>query len=289
MACSKSCNSEYSTSGGKATNYEAILAISKNQGIVLDKPKSLKFVTLESRIKTFCELPLKLFGETFRVTLAKAGFVYEQGTGDLVCFHCAVVVKPDEVLNVHSPWHLHVQRFAYCAHVRHCKGDKFIIDILKGDKGDELEQLGCDTIDQVIERNKTAVIAVIENYKDEAVVRKAVEYLVGKLSKRTFTGYDLALVIEDNLVENDGANAGKDDAEEMDAENAERLIEENEQLSERWRCKICFNDDACIIILPCGHMSTCPQCIAPLQKCPMCRKPMKGTVRAMFAKINGRY
>jgi len=42
-------------------------------------------------------------------------------------------------------------------------------------KGDELEQLEFDNIDRIIERDERAVMGVIENYKDEAVVRKAVE------------------------------------------------------------------------------------------------------------------
>ena len=52
MACSESDNSKYSTIDGKPTHYEAILAISKDQGIVKDKPKLISFVTLESRTKT---------------------------------------------------------------------------------------------------------------------------------------------------------------------------------------------------------------------------------------------
>ena len=60
-------------------------------------------------------------------------------------------------------------------------------------------------------------------------------------SRRTFTGCDLASVIEDNCVEADDTDDGTDVADDMDAASTERLREENEQLSDRWKCKICFN------------------------------------------------
>ena len=47
-------------------------------------------------------------------------------------------------------------------------------------------------------------------------------------SRRTFTGCDLASVIEDNCVEADDADAGTDVADDMDAASTERLREENE-------------------------------------------------------------
>ena len=123
MACSESDNSKYSTIDGKPTNYEAILAISKDQGILKDKPKLISFVTLESRTKTLLNLPLEIFDETARTQLAEAGFIFEKSTGHLVCFYCAVVIKTNAVLKEHNPWYLHVQKFAKCAHVRHCKED----------------------------------------------------------------------------------------------------------------------------------------------------------------------
>ena len=55
-------------------------------------------------------------------------------------------------------------------------------------------------------------------------------------------------MIEDNCVEADDTDDGTDVADDMDAASTERLREENEQLSERWKCKICFNDDVCINI-----------------------------------------
>ncbi|XP_052816451.1 baculoviral IAP repeat-containing protein 7-B-like [Mya arenaria] len=57
-------------------------------------------------------------------------------------------------------------------------------------------------------------------------------------------------------------------------------LEENQRLKENMLCKICFDDIACIIVLSCGHMASCSQCISALRNCPICRSEVKGTVRA---------
>ena len=92
-------------------------------------------------------------------------------------------------------------------------------------------------------------------------------------------------MIEENFGETDDAQpgAGTDVTDEMSADNIEGLIEENKQLAYRLKCKIGFHEDSCMVVLPCGHTSTCPQCTAPLKECIICKKHLEGTVRALFA------
>ena len=79
----------------------------------------------------------------------------------------------------------------------------------------------------------------------------------------------------------DTQNCNKDQTEKQ--QDYHELKEENESLKETLRCKICFDANACIITVPCGHMVTCPQCVGPLQKCCLCRAPIHGTIRAFLA------
>ena len=61
------------------------------------------------------------------------------------------------------------------------------------------------------------------------------------------------------------------------------LVEENRSLREQMLCKICMDNDANIVFLPCGHLVACAECAPHLRKCAICRKLVKGTVRAFMA------
>jgi hypothetical protein len=45
-------------------------------------------------------------------------------------------------------------------------------------------------------------------------------------------------------------------------------------------CKVCYENEACILCLPCSHLAGCVDCIDKLHKCPICRAVIKATVRA---------
>ena len=72
----------------------------------------------------------------------------------------------------------------------------------------------------------------------------------------------------------------------------ERSMEESmiltEKLKERERsaavaesrlCKICMENEMEIVFLPCGHLMSCTNCAPVLKNCPICRRPIKGSVR----------
>ena len=44
-------------------------------------------------------------------------------------------------------------------------------------------------------------------------------------------------------------------------------------------CKICYEHDADVVILPCAHMYSCTLCIAPQRRCGMCRGRIEFTLR----------
>ena len=61
----------------------------------------------------------------------------------------------------------------------------------------------------------------------------------------------------------------------------------NEKLKETERsvvaelrlCKICMENEMEITFLPCGHLMSCVNCAPVLKNCPICRRPIKGSVR----------
>ncbi|KAK6169025.1 hypothetical protein SNE40_020155 [Patella caerulea] len=64
---------------------------------------------------------------------------------------------------------------------------------------------------------------------------------------------------------------------------AESLREENEKMKNETTCRICFDNPAEILTLPCAHISCCVTCAAPLKKCPICRRPIQGTVKIFLS------
>ena len=65
--------------------------------------------------------------------------------------------------------------------------------------------------------------------------------------------------------------------------NLNFVKEENERLKTLMNCKICFEREACMVLLPCGHQMCCDQCFAKIKKCPVCRVTILGKVKAFRA------
>jgi len=44
-------------------------------------------------------------------------------------------------------------------------------------------------------------------------------------------------------------------------------------------CKVCMEQEICIVFLPCGHFVACVNCATSMSDCPLCRATIKGSVR----------
>ena len=55
-----------------------------------------------------------------------------------------------------------------------------------------------------------------------------------------------------------------------------------EKLNESKVCKICMDEEACIVFIPCGHLMCCVNCSPGIKNCAYCRKPIKSTIRTFF-------
>ena len=48
-------------------------------------------------------------------------------------------------------------------------------------------------------------------------------------------------------------------------------------------CKVCMDEDACIVFIPCGHLMSCVNCSPSLKNCAICRRPVKSSIRTYFS------
>ncbi|KAG9466205.1 hypothetical protein GDO78_017041 [Eleutherodactylus coqui] len=51
-------------------------------------------------------------------------------------------------------------------------------------------------------------------------------------------------------------------------------------LQEERTCKVCIDNEANMLFIPCGHLITCMDCCVDLKVCPVCRKSIVSTMRA---------
>ncbi|XP_048239818.1 uncharacterized protein LOC125373050 [Haliotis rufescens] len=73
--------------------------------------------------------------------------------------------------------------------------------------------------------------------------------------------------------------------------NKDKLLatkKETQQLKESSVCKVCLEDPANIVFLPCGHLVACAECTPALDRCPVCRTHIRGTVRVHLADMASR-
>ena len=54
------------------------------------------------------------------------------------------------------------------------------------------------------------------------------------------------------------------------------------ELTELARCKICFEDKACVLIIPCGHIAGCEPCTNKILTCEVCRVKIAGRINAFL-------
>ncbi|KAH3728716.1 E3 ubiquitin-protein ligase XIAP-like [Dreissena polymorpha] len=65
-------------------------------------------------------------------------------------------------------------------------------------------------------------------------------------------------------------------------EKEKQAVDENKRLKDLLTCKICVDNDACVVFLPCGHMVSCDKCAHALRKCPICRVRIAGQVKSLM-------
>lgn len=57
--------------------------------------------------------------------------------------------------------------------------------------------------------------------------------------------------------------------------------EEIKRLKDLLTCKICVDNDAWVVFLPCGHIVSYDTCAQALRKCPICRVRIAGQVKSL--------
>ncbi|XP_069131314.1 baculoviral IAP repeat-containing protein 7-like isoform X1 [Argopecten irradians] len=274
------------------------------------KPKYPQFAILATRLSSFRKWPTSLQQQP--EDLARAGLFYE-GRNDYVrCFHCGGGLRewdPED-----DPFYEHARWFPSCPFLRLTKGDKFIMGVQSGSiepptpQKEQKDESRIENSDEDLFQHP-AVLSVMElGYSKSLLARAIVVYK--KQHGADFSAEKLLPVVWE--IEENDSNDTKSEAEtdqsspiengkehESGSESESKsqyteleriyrksideLTEENRVLREQKICKVCLDEDASIVFLPCGHLVTCPMCASALRKCPVCRIYIRGTVKAIIS------
>jgi len=217
----------------------------KNLGITPTRgPANQRFITETSRLATFEGWPPSLNQKP--EDLAKAGFYYEGRADEVKCFSCDGGLSSWEPED--TPEEEHRMWFPNCAFIS------------------LLSKPSTRAITKIIQSSSMAISTSNMDIPSETV-----------LSNDTVN--DKTELNEDNRSNSTKTLVLNDVHDPREA----KLKKEIQQLRDDQTCKICFENEACVVFLPCGHLSSCTSCASALTTCPVCRAPIMALVRAYMS------
>ncbi|KAL5004352.1 hypothetical protein ScPMuIL_017808 [Solemya velum] len=279
-------------------------------GVVSEKPKHERYAVLATRLSSFSGWPV--YKSQTPQELATSGLFYT-GFGDAVrCFFCGGGLRNWE--DSDDPWVEHARWFPRCSFVQQVKGLDFVKDVqeavetqtfssqasLEHPHSPSEAAIGISGMRSESIWSSPAVLSVLEM----GYTRSSVENAVKKIrdEKRDITAEDVLSIILDGEEDNSSSENKKEvdhteknqsspeptqttnmaeekSDSEMEAKK-EVLLAEIKEMKEQSLCKICMDEQSCIVFLPCGHLVACAICAPALRTCPICRDKIKGTIRA---------
>ncbi|KAL4233680.1 Baculoviral IAP [Mactra antiquata] len=277
-----------------------------------EEPKHPDFAIKSQRMSTFSNWPSS---HPIRpAQLTEAGFFFT-GHNDIVrCFFCGGGMQSWR--HGDSPWIEHARWYPTCAYVRQFKGDNFVNKCraahLDQDTYNQLSDVGYDenmssaSSDFFMEDMYGPVAACVLNmgYSQEQVKEAIKDYRHRQGSAELKAQHLLEFLLDNKSTPSEPGTVTKNTiTSSRHRENTSMEITENKQslassskdtdqnplaaenteLKEKMLCKICFDNDANIVFLPCGHMVSCVECAYALRKCAVCRKLIDSRIRTYLS------
>ncbi|WAR08506.1 XIAP-like protein [Mya arenaria] len=199
----------------------------------------------------------------------------------------------------------HAKWYPTCQYVLICKGKHYIHSVEAGENPEQMsarrpnakrllsyiKQSSPD--DLTLQQEEDLQAAAEFGYSEQNIKIAAGIFLERNGASSKFKGADLVSILMEMEDDPDfalSANVYDSCSQTTPSDNAgvgvdelQNLVLENERLKASFNCKICLDNRADVIFLPCGHIVSCPQCAPALDLCPVCRKSIMGLVKAQFA------
>ncbi|OWF56460.1 Baculoviral IAP repeat-containing protein 7-A [Mizuhopecten yessoensis] len=290
-------------------------------GVTETQPKYQQFAILATRLTTYKSWPSNLNQRPEQ--LAKCGLFYEGSHDYVRCFHCAGGLREwepqDDPWIEHARWfpfctfmrQLKGDRFIMDVQSGKITSQLQGASAMTSKQGNVSASAMASKQEDVpgVSMDHPAFLSVMDMGYTQEMVTKAISSL-RKQKDKTLTAENLLQVVWD--IEESGETLEEEDKEINDdtvntstqpiphnsnsdttkpepvhqqptTTDLESLVNENRELREQKACKVCLDEEASIVFLPCGHLVTCPMCSSALRKCPVCRSYIRGTVKAIIS------
>ncbi|XP_048751259.2 uncharacterized protein LOC125662965 [Ostrea edulis] len=245
-------------------------------------------------------------------SLANSGFFYIGDNDSTSCHHCDLKLKNWEPKD--NPWIEHARWQPRCDFLLKAVGSRYIATVQAAAKTDS--HMSCSKISQILKEarvgnnvatdlaNHPAVIDHISKGYDSNRIAITHKMIIADASFKHVTMNDVANAILDNTftqarVGSQQNGITKDElrlVKESKLADLEKLLNDNSndslsdvqkqyiELKRRIICKICKKEDACLVFLPCAHLSACSPCYSKMKgrKCPLCNATHRSTVKAFL-------
>ena len=242
------------------------------------------YVTIESRLRTFSTWPPNLSRLVNPFDMADAGFV-KIGFGDTTrCFYCngglSGWIAGGDPMSEHAKW------FPNCGYLVMVKGREWI-------------QTECETNNPELPLQRSLTPPLLAHrQRDQEQQTSPPSSRLSLVPPTPLIDLSEPLDASDigGLPANKKARTESDKAGTSSSVCNEVLVEEPTPFiihppskkkiptngGRHWTntcCKVCTREKVSIVVLPCGHLSTCERCSLFLPSCPICKGPFSGYVR----------
>ncbi|XP_033740533.1 baculoviral IAP repeat-containing protein 2-like [Pecten maximus] len=257
--------------------------------------KHPKYCDFEVRLASFTDWPSQLKQQPRQ--MSKAGFFYI-GVGDKVqCYWCGTVLKDWEPTD--DPVLEHIRWSATCSWMVILKGEKVIQEIINSQSSENLtvrqpqeddpldraRQMGYqpDKIQKAVEKlgpqfDLQSLLKTIMDLDNVPVVIPQ-EPHGPDLTPPEHAGVSSPSLVPSDPMQASGAQTAIPHDTSMEDLKLHSLTKEHFSLKLRSQCKICMEEDVCVVFLPCGHLVCCFSCASLLYECPICRGAIEDKVR----------
>lgn len=247
----------------------------------MERPMHPRYADLKERLKSFSGWPAHQAVEPSQ--LAAAGFFFTGSLDRVRCFSCGVRLRDWKAGE--NPWIEHSKYSPNCAFIKQFEQEDFV-NIYRG-----LNKSCCTLVDELgrplrgagLKEEASEDVCIDEGSVQEKCTRSGNED--NKYHSETGEP-DLPVpnLIDPNckdVLPVETVNFAIANMEETGSER-ERLLEENCRLKRIVSCRICCEQERCILFLPCAHLVSCQVCAEGLSNCDICRGIINEKVRIYY-------
>ncbi|XP_060575414.1 baculoviral IAP repeat-containing protein 2-like [Ruditapes philippinarum] len=249
---------------------------------------SAEFGEMDRRVSTFVGWPAGSPVSPGR--LAAAGFLYTGFDDHVRCFCCGIGVR--EWQENDDPWVEHARWSITCPFVKYRKGEDFIQNIQRMLNATSTQETVQTDDNPTILQCQAASYLLRQGYSEEIVITGIAQFIsmngYEQMINSPLNVIEFVQMAQPNLVDPNnqtdlssfalvtyGQSGGIQNSDSELYHLRRRVLE----LETRLLCKVCLQQDACILFLPCGHMASCIECSHALNTCAICRAGIQGKMR----------